>query len=179
MPGWVSMLMLSVPYLAGAFGGLLTARAAPTLALELAPLWGFACGVATGFALGLLAAFAGGPLGSDRLTAVGPSGWQAGVVSVLEVGVAAAVTAGLVNWVRIRRLAAAGLIFPGAGTAEAGPGPLGPGPLKPGPRATGSRLARDPGAGTDGHYLYVDPWGDAEDTGDGGRPEPPGPAALP
>jgi len=28
MPGWVSMLMLSVPYLAGAFGGLLTARAA-------------------------------------------------------------------------------------------------------------------------------------------------------
>ena len=29
VPGWVSLLMLSVPYLAGAFGGLLTARAAP------------------------------------------------------------------------------------------------------------------------------------------------------
>jgi Family of unknown function (DUF6350) len=177
MPGWVSMLMLSVPYLAGAFGGLLTARAAPTLALELAPLWGFACGVATGCALGLLAAFAGGPLGSDRLTAVGPSGWQAGVVSVLEVGVAAAVTAGLVNWVRIRRLAAAGLVLPGAGTQ--GAGPLGPDPLKPGRRGAGPRLAGDPETETDGHYRYVDPWGDAEDTGDGGRPEPPGPAALP
>ncbi len=104
--GWVSLLMLSVPYLAGAFGGLLTARAAPIPAVELAPLWGFACGVATGCALGLLAAFAGGPLGSGRLTAVGPSGWQAGVVCVLEVGVAAAVTTGLVNWVRMRRLAA-------------------------------------------------------------------------
>jgi Family of unknown function (DUF6350) len=173
----VSMLMLSVPYLAGAFGGLLTARAAPTLALELAPLWGFACGVATGFALGLLAAFAGGPLGSGRLTAVGPSGWQAGVVSVLEVGVAAAITAGLVNWVRIRRLAAAGLVFPGAGTQ--GAGPLRPDPLNPGSRGAGPGLAGDPGAETDGHYLYVDPWGDAEDTGDGGRPEPPGPAALP
>lgn len=177
MPGWVSMLMLSVPYLAGAFGGLLTARAAPILALEMAPLWGFACGVATGFALGLLAAFAGGPLGSARLTAVGPSGWQAGVVSVLEVGVAAAVTAGLVNWVRIRRLTAAGLVFPGAGTERAGP----PGPdlLKRGPRGTGSRLGGEPGAGMDGHHLYVDPWGDAEDAGDGGRPKPPGPAALP
>ncbi|MGI8449186.1 MAG: cell division protein PerM, partial [Streptosporangiaceae bacterium] len=177
MPGWVSMLMLSVPYLAGAFGGLLTARAAPILALEMAPLWGFACGVATGFALGLLAAFAGGPLGSARLTAVGPSGWQAGVVCVLEVGVAAAVTAGLVNWVRIRRLTAAGLVFPGAGTERSGP----PGPdlLKRGPRGTGSRLAGEPGAGMDGHHLYVDPWGDAEDAGDGGRPKPPGPAALP
>ena len=101
MPGWASMLMLSVPYLAGAFGGLLTARAAPTPAVELAPLWGFACGVGTGIALGLLAAFAGGPLGSGRLTAVGPSGWQVGVVSVLEIGVAAAVTAGLVNWFRM------------------------------------------------------------------------------
>ena len=101
--GWVSLFMLSVPYLAGAFGGLLTARAAPIPAVELAPLWGFACGVVTGCALGLLAAFAGGPLGSGRLTAVGPSGWQAGVVCVLEVGVAAAVTTGLVNWVRMRR----------------------------------------------------------------------------
>ena len=110
--GWVSLLMLSVPYLAGAFGGLLTARAAPIPAVELAPLWGFACGVATGCALGLLAAFAGGPLGSGRLTAVGPSGWQAGVVCVLEVGVAAAVTTGLVNWVRMRRLAPAGADLP-------------------------------------------------------------------
>ena len=156
--GWVSLLMLSVPYLAGAFGGLLTARAAPIPAVELAPLWGFACGVATGCALGLLAAFAGGPLGSGRLTAVGPSGWQAGVVCVLEVGVAAAVTTGLVNWVRVRRLAPAGADLPIAAPAV---------------------TVDDAGDGPDAsHHIYLDPWGDTEDAGDG-RPDPPGPASLP
>jgi hypothetical protein len=156
--GWVSLLMLSVPYLAGAFGGLLTARAAPIPAVELAPLWGFACGVATGCALGLLAAFAGGPLGSGRLTAVGPSGWQAGVVCVLEVGVAAAVTTGLVNWVRVRRLAPAGADLPVAAPAV---------------------TVDDAGDGPDAsHHIYLDPWGDTEDAGDG-RPDPPGPASLP
>ena len=157
--GWVSLLMLSVPYLAGAFGGLLTARAAPIPAVELAPLWGFACGVATGCALGLLAAFAGGPLGSGRLTAVGPSGWQAGVVCVLEVGVAAAVTAGLVNWARMRRLAPAGADLP----------------VVPPAAATDDDAADGPGSS---HHIYVDPWGDAEDAADG-RPDPPGPASLP
>jgi hypothetical protein len=155
--GWVSLLMLSVPYLAGAFGGLLTARAAPIRAVELAPLWGFACGVASGCALGLLAAFAGGPLGSGRLTAVGPSGWQAAVVCVLEVGVAAAVTTGLVNWARMRRLAPAGadlpLITPARG-ADADDGPGG------------------------SHRIYVDPWAGVQDAADG-RPDPPGPASLP
>ena len=157
--GWVSLLMLSVPYLAGAFGGLLTARAAPIPAVELAPLWGFACGVATGCALGLLAAFAGGPLGSGRLTAVGPSGWQAGVVCVLEVGVAAAVTTGLVNWVRMRRLAPAGADIP----------------VDPPAAVTEEDPAGVPGSS---HHIYLDPWGDAEDAADG-RPDPPGPASLP
>ena len=157
--GWVSLLMLSVPYLAGAFGGLLTARAAPIPAVELAPLWGFACGVATGCALGLLAAFAGGPLGSGRLTAVGPSGWQAGVVCVLEVGVAAAVTTGLVNWVRMRRLAPAGADIP----------------VDPPAAVTEEDPVDGPGSS---HHIYVDPWGDAEDAADG-RPDPPGPASLP
>ena len=173
VPGWVSILMLSVPYLAGSFGGLLTARAAPTPAVELAPLWGFACGLVTGCALGLLAAFAGGPLGSGRLTAVGPSGWQAGVVSVLEVGVAAAVTAGLVNWYRMRRFTPAGVVIPGAGAHDAD---------RLGPDAQGSGL--DLGAGgrageVSGHHIYVDPWGDAEDGRESGRADPPGPASLP
>lgn len=155
--GWVSLLMLSVPYLAGVFGGLLTARAAPIPAVELAPLWGFACGVATGCALGLLAAFAGGPLGSGRLTAVGPSGWQAAVVCVLEVGVAAAVTTGLVNWAQMRRLAAAGPDVPLVPPATRG----------------------DPDDGLGGsHRIYVDPWSGEEDAADG-RPDPPGPASLP
>ena len=48
LPGWVSVGMLAVPYLAGAFGGVLLVRAAPSPAAEIAPLWGFACGVATG-----------------------------------------------------------------------------------------------------------------------------------
>jgi Family of unknown function (DUF6350) len=154
IPGWASAVMLSVPYLAGAFGGLLTARAAPTPAVELAPLWGFGCGVATAAATGLLAAFAGGPLGSGRLAAVGPSGWQTTVVAALEVGVAAAVTAGLANWLRMRRVPrrAAGR------TGRAGP-----------PAAAGQ---------DDPHRIYLDPWAEEEGEPPGPAP-PPGPAALP
>ena len=57
VPGFVSVAMLIVPYLAGVFGGLLLVRAAPCPAAETAPLWGFACGVATGCVVGILAAF--------------------------------------------------------------------------------------------------------------------------
>lgn len=154
IPAWASAAMLSVPYLAGAFGGLLTARAAPTPAVELAPLWGFGCGVATAVATGLLAAFAGGPLGSGRLAAVGPSGWQTAVVTALEVGVAAAVTAGLVNWLRMRRV----------------------------PRrvaaATDAAIRPQAGQG-DPHRIYLDPWAGDEDGEPPGPATPPGPAALP
>jgi hypothetical protein len=148
--------MLSVPYLAGAFGGLLTARAAPTPAVELVPLWGFGCGVVAAAATGLLAAFAGGPLGSGRLAAVGPSGWQTAVVAALEVGVAAAVTAGLANWLRMRR-------EPRRSAGAAG-------------RA--GRPARPVTGRDDPHRIYLDPWADE----DGEPPGPgasPGPAALP
>jgi uncharacterized protein DUF6350 len=154
IPAWASAAMLSVPYLAGAFGGLLTARAAPTPAVELAPLWGFGCGVATAVTTGLLAAFAGGPLGSGRLAAVGPSGWQTAVVTALEVGVAAAVTAGLVNWLRMRRV----------------------------PRrvaaATDAAIRPQAGQG-DPHRIYLDPWAGDEDGEPPGPATPPGPAALP
>ena len=156
VPAWVSAVMLSVPYLAGAFGGLLTARAAPTPAVELVPLWGFGCGVATAAATGLLAAFAGGPLGSGRLAAVGPSGWQIAVVAALEVGVAAAVTAGLANWLRMRREPRRS-----AGAAD---------------RA--GRPARPVTGRDDPHRIYLDPWAD-EDGEPPGPGTPPGPAALP
>jgi hypothetical protein len=155
VPAWASAAMLSVPYLAGAFGGLLTARAAPTPAVELAPLWGFGCGVAAAAATGLLAAFAGGPLGSGRLTTVGPSGWQTAVVAALEVGVAAAVTAGLVNWLRMRRV-------PRRAAAAAGRAD----------QAAWTAAGRD-----DPHRIYLDPW--AEDGEPPGSATPPGPAALP
>ncbi len=155
VPAWASAAMLSVPYLAGAFGGLLTARAAPTPAVELAPLWGFGSGIAAAAATGLLAAFAGGPLGSGRLTAVGPSGWQTAVVAGLEVGVAAAVTAGLVNWLRMRRV-------PRRAAAAAGRAD----------QAAWPAASRD-----DPHRIYLDPW--ADDGGPPGPPAPRGPAALP
>jgi len=135
-PAWLSAVLLAVPYLAGAGGGLLLARAAPTPALEAAPMWGFASGGLAGCVLGALAAFAGGPLGDDRLAAVGPSWWQVGMVAVLEVGVAAAICAGAANWLRFR------------GAVPGGQG-----------RAAAERRLPDDDAG---HTIYVDPWAGEE-----------------
>jgi hypothetical protein len=162
VPGWASAAVLAVPYLAGAFGGVVLVRAAVVPAIEVAPLWGFVSGVATGCVIAALAVFAGGPLGNGRLAAVGPSGWQSGLVSVLEVGVAAAVAAGLANLLRLRRdpeLAAA-LATPTARPPAGRPVP----------------------GGDDGHRIFVDPWaGDEDDRPSRGRARrgPPGPSELP
>ncbi len=167
VPPWLSVAVLVVPYLAGVLGGLLMTRAAPAAALETAPLWGFACGALTGCVLGVLAAFAGGPLGDGRLAAVGPSGWQVGAVASLEVGVAAAVTAGIANWRRQRAVRAC------AGPAAAPPRPRpattavpGPGPAAP---------------AADGHTIYVNPWAGAGDQDSAGAraPAPHRPSSLP
>ncbi len=161
LPGVASAAVLAVPYLAGAFGGVLVARAGPASAVEAAPLWGFVSGVAAGCVTGVVAAFSGGPLGSGRLATVGPSGWQSGLVAVLEVGVAAAVAAGVANVLRVRRdpeLAAA--LAPGTGAGRDGARP-----------------------GDDGHRIYVDPWAEDDDdwadAGDPARRGPPGPSELP
>jgi hypothetical protein len=106
-PGLIEPVLLAVPFLAGAFGGVLTARAAPTPSLEIAPLWGLASGVLCGAVIGALAAFSGGPLGTGRLATTGPSGWQVALVAALELGIAAAITAGLTNWLLIHRRSAA------------------------------------------------------------------------
>jgi hypothetical protein len=164
VPPMLSAAVLAVPYLAGVFGGLLTIRAAPVLALEAAPLWGFACGILTGAVLGVMAAFAGGPLGSGRLAAVGPSGWQVGLVAALEVGVAAAVTAGAGNWVRIR-----------AAAAQAVPEKL---------PAFAVARARDRGpdheADDNAHRIYLDPWaGTADPDSAETTPASHGPSSLP
>jgi hypothetical protein len=94
---------------------------------------------------------------------VGPSAWQAGLVAILEVGVAAAVAAGIANWLRLRRepgLAAA-LAAPAAAGHASAPG------------------ADDDGA-DDGHRIFIDPWADGDGTGPGtGRRAPPGPSELP
>ena len=160
--GGVSVFVLALPYVAGVVGGILVARAAPTPAAEVAPLWGLACGVATGCVIGVFAAFSGGPLGSGRLAAVGPSGWQAAVVAILEIGVSAAVATGIANWLRVRRdpeLAAA------RARRTAAPPP---------------RPAMSPAGPEDGgHRIYLDPWAGEEDDGPPGDRPPPGPAMLP
>jgi Family of unknown function (DUF6350) len=161
VPGWASVAVLAVPYLAGAFGGVLLVRVAPSPAAEIAPLWGFACGVATGFVVGILAAFSGGPLGSGRLAMVGPSAWQAGLVATLETGVAAAVAAGIANWLLLRR-------EPELAAARAAPGAAG----------NGLRV-RTSDDGDDGHRIFVDPWADEGETRPGARRRAPGPSELP
>jgi len=165
-PGWVPLLVLAVPYLAGAFGGLVMVRIAPTPAIEAAPFWGFATGAATGVLAGLLAAFSGGPLGDGRLAAVGPSGWQVGLVATLELGVTAALTAGATNWLILSRATPrpGGVwgdgISPGSGGYQgvASPGAHRP----PGP----TLLDETDDAG--GHRIYLNPWA-AHDADDQGR----------
>ncbi|HLQ55610.1 MAG TPA: DUF6350 family protein [Streptosporangiaceae bacterium] len=181
LPAWLSVAVLALPYLAGVFGGLLTARAGPTSALEAAPLWGFASGALTGCVTGALAAFAGGPLGDGRLSVVGPSGWQVGAVATLEVGVAAAVTAGVANWLSLRRMAADRTV-----TGLAGAGHPWPGHPRPGRAAGLPGVHQSPGlimtAGDDGgHTIYLDRWaGEGETgTGRGSTTADHGPSALP
>ncbi|MFE1081578.1 DUF6350 family protein [Nocardiopsis alba] len=94
----LSLAALAVPFLAGTIGGVLTQRSAPDVVSEAAPLWGFVCGVTTGILYAALAGVAGGSLGAQRMTDVGPSAWQVGLVAALEVGVAAAVAAWVANW---------------------------------------------------------------------------------
>jgi hypothetical protein len=160
VPGWVSVAVLGLPYLAGAFGGFLLARAAPMSSIEVAPLLGFACGAATGCVTGFWAAFSGGPLGSGRLATVGPSAWQAGVIVTLEVGVTAAISAGLVNWIKLRR-APAPAAPPGAGGRRSSHGTV-----------------LDPAGESGGHRIFVNPWASDEEH-EPSRPAPRGPSALP
>src|SRR5262249_16847030 len=104
-PGWVPIAVLALPYLAGIFAGIVTVRIAPTPVIEAAALWGFATGAAAGLLPGLGAAFAGGPLGRGRLASVGPSGFQVGLVAILEIGITAALSAAGANWLILRRAA--------------------------------------------------------------------------
>ncbi len=168
IPGWIEPTVLALPYLAGVVGGLLLVRAAPVMTLDGAPLRGLACGAISGCVLGLLAAASGGPLGDGRLAAVGPSPWQVGAVSALEIGVAAAVTAGIATFLALRRTG--GLAGP-AGRAAARS--AGAAAMQPGTQATRSNAD----AAQDGHVIYVDPWaGDPERSS---HPARRGPSALP
>jgi hypothetical protein len=156
VPAWLTLIVLAVPYLAAAAGGVLTVRIMPTPMLEAAPLWGFVSGAAAGCVAGVLAAFAGGPLGSGRLAAVGPSGWQVGLVAVLEMGVTAAVAAGAANWLMLRHTAA-GWRFGRAAN---------PGPAPPRDEPAGGYhgpVLVDETDDADGHRIYLDPWAEDRD----------------
>jgi hypothetical protein len=128
--------------------------------------------------LAVLAWFAGGPLGSGRLAAVGPSPWQVGVVAVLEVGVAAAISAGVANWLR-HRSAGTSARPPESQLAGRGQPAVDRRPVHPGADghpAEGSYL------GEDGHVIYLNPWtdaGPATPVASSERPARPGPASLP
>lgn len=149
-PAWLAGLILAMPYLAGAVAGLLVARTAHTVVLEAAPVRGFCAGALTGAVLGVLAAFAGGPLGDGRLAVVGPSPWQVALLATLEVGTAAAVTAGAANWRRTRSYLA-----------------------DTGPVVAPPSMDHDP---SDDHVIYVDAWAVDQDEG---RPARRGPSTLP
>lgn len=147
---WLAGLILAMPYLAGAVAGSLVARAGHMVTLEAAPIRGFCAGALTGAVLSVLAAFAGGPLGDGRLAVVGPSPWQVALLATLEVGTAAAITAGAVNWRHARsRWADAGLVV------------------------TQPSMDHDP---SDDHVIYVDSWAADQDKGRSARR---GPATLP
>lgn len=154
----LSLAALAAPFLAGAVGGWRTLRDAPVPVNEAAPLWGFACGVGTGALWAGLAALAGGPLGANRLAEVGPSPWQVGVVTALEVGVSAAVAAWVVNWRHLRDAAAGdGAGREGVRQRRDDEAPR-PGPRRPvrRPRLSGSRWGglRRGGGEDDSEDLY-------------------------
>jgi len=162
LPGFLAPVVLALPYLAGGVGGMLIVRGPGPLALDAAPLRGLACGAVSGVLLGLLAAASGGPLGDGRLAAVGPSPWQVCLVSALEIGIAAAVTAGTLNYLAIRR---------GGALTRAQPAPSAMATLA-------EVTAADHTSPDDsGHVIYLDRWAGEEPSGD--YPVPPGPAALP
>ena len=177
---------MAVPYLAGIFTGIVTVRVVPTPATEAAALWGFVAGAAAGAVAGLAAAFSGGPLGDGRLAAVGPSGWQVGLVAMLEIGVTAALTAAAANWLMLRRIAAAAAP-PGPSPDEDQPAPgedlaAAPRRVQAVRNAAGAAAAEpavlvgvvDERDDVSGHRIYLNPWaaGPGQDRGpddDAGR----------
>ena len=167
-PALVTIAILAVPYLAGMLGGFVTVRIAPTPTIEAAPLWGFVAGAATGALAGLAAAFSGGPLGDGRLAAVGPSGWQVGLVAVLQIGVTAALTAAAANWLILRRVARRRRPGRPRPTTSSAPRRRSGRTGRRAPVAAGSRTGFlvgvvDEREDASGHRIFLNPWAEPDD----------------
>ena len=92
LPGW-AMLVLAVPMLAGVVAGLVVHRRLPGRPAEVVAGSAATSGVLAGLSLGLLAWLSSGPAGAERLSVVGPTGWQVGLAAAAEMGLVAAVVA--------------------------------------------------------------------------------------
>ena len=165
LPAWITVLVLATPYLAGLFAGIVTVRVTPTPVIEAAALWGFAAGAATGALAGLAAAFSGGPLGDGRLANVGPSGWQVGLVAMLQIGVTAALTAAAANWLMFRRTMPRRPRSQPAEESQQAPEPTPPAGIPVG------MIDESDDAG--GHRIYLNPWASQDDQYDEDEELPP------
>jgi hypothetical protein len=174
--GSILIVVMAVPYLAGILTGIVTVRVVPTPATEAAALWGFVAGAAAGAVAGLAAAFSGGPLGDGRLAAVGPSGWQAGLVAILEIGVTAALTAAAANWLMLRRIVRRNV-------ARARPAEDVPAAGEDAPPVLAEEAAPaepvilfgvvDERDDTSGHRIYLNPWAEPGEPGESGEADEP------
>ena len=61
---------------------------------------GLAAGAGVGLILGTLAWLSTGSLAPGRMAHLGPSPWQVGLASAIEIGLVAAATSGLMAWRR-------------------------------------------------------------------------------
>ena len=136
------------------------------IAYTLGPGFAFGTGTVvapTGTALGAVPLFPmlaalpaggqpGGPLGNGRLASVGPSGFQVGLVAILEIGITAALAAAGANWLILRRATRR--------RALPQPGPSEPAAAVPAPLSGVVDETDDAG----GHRIYLNPWagGDEE-----------------
>lgn len=104
-PAGVTLVVLLMPFVAGAVTGMLTVRRLDRLSTPVVPgirgvprertrvITAAVAGILVALALALLAAVSGGAVGGGRMATLGPSAWQVGAVAAVELGLSAAVTA--------------------------------------------------------------------------------------